>query len=100
VAVELLKIDPRLLRLPTTRLEGADPTKLQRQIAKHGKSTKGMPPLFVCRGKGGELQVIDGVTRATRVAKLMPGQQVVVEVVEERPKTDFSQLPTVEDKLP
>jgi hypothetical protein len=40
-----LDVDPRILHLPTTRLAGADPVKLQRQIARHGTSTAGMPTL-------------------------------------------------------
>jgi hypothetical protein len=65
-----LEIDPRTLRLPPSRLDGADPAKLHRQIARYGQSVQGMPPLFVYRGSDGELMISDGVTRATRVAKL------------------------------
>jgi hypothetical protein len=95
-----LDVDPRGLRLPTTRLSGADPVKLTRQLARHGTSTQGMPPLWVVRGKYGELQIYDGVTRATRVAKFLPGQTVTVEVIDDDPRQDFSQLPTVGDCLP
>jgi hypothetical protein len=54
----------------------------------------------VVRGKNGELQVIDGVTRSTRVGKLLPGQQITVEVIENKPNLDLSRFPTVGDKLP
>jgi hypothetical protein len=74
-------VDPAELRLPTARSSGADPLKLQRQIAKYGKSTKGMPPLIAYKGSDGVLELVDGVTRATRVAKLLPGTQVRVEVL-------------------
>jgi hypothetical protein len=97
---EHLQVDPRKLRLPPSRAEGADATKLQRQIHKFGKATDGMPPLFVHKGKDGELMIMDGVTRATRVAKLLPGEMVTVEVIKERPNSNFNQLPTVEEKLP
>jgi len=97
---EFLDVDPRKLRLPPSRRDGADPAKLQRQIAKHGKNTDGMPPLVVHRGKDGELLIFDGVTRATRVAKLLPGVCVPVEVTAEYPKKDFAKFPTVEEKLP
>src|SRR5947209_5863385 len=97
---ERFEVDPSTLRLPWSRRDGADPFKLARQIAKHGKSTDGMPPLEVVRGKGGLLRINNGVTRATRVAKLLPGQTVPVEVIEELPKADFSKNPTVEEKLP
>jgi hypothetical protein len=100
VATEVLQVDPRTLRLPTERLQGADRLKLWRQIATHGKSTDGMPPLWVSRGKDGELQILDGVTRATRVAKLLPGQPITVEVTEEEPDRDYSKLPTIGDRLP
>ena len=44
---------PANLRLPPSLAQGADPGKLARQIAKHGKSLDGMPPLQVVRGKDG-----------------------------------------------
>ena len=100
MAREFLNADPRTLHLPPSRAEGADPEKLQRQIAKHGTNTEGMPPLWVHRGKDGELMVMDGVTRATRIAKLLPGQVVPIEVTREVPNKDFAKLPTVEEKLP
>src|SRR5207248_3034349 len=40
-------IDPRELRVPSSRISGADPAKLHRQIAQFGRSTAGMPPLWV-----------------------------------------------------
>ena len=97
---EFLDVDPQSLRLPPSRRDGAEPSKLQRHIALHGKSVQGMPPLEVTRGKDGELMITSGVTRATRVAKLLPGQTVRVEVTEVYPNWDFSKLPTVGDKLP
>jgi hypothetical protein len=100
MAREFLDVDPRKLRLPPSRREGADAIKLHRQIAKHGKDTDGMPPLIVHRGKDGELMIYDGVTRATRVAKLLPGQTVTVEVTADRPNKDFTRYPMVEEKLP
>jgi hypothetical protein len=80
-----LDIDPRLLRVPGSRRSGADPAKLQRQIARFGKSTQGMPALEVSRGTDGELVINNGVTRATRVAKLLPGAAVRVEVIDDLP---------------
>ena len=100
MAREFLDVDPRKLRLPPSRRDGADTIKLHRQIAQHGKDTDGMPPLIVHRGKDGELMIYDGVTRATRVAKLVPGQTVKVEVTADRPNKDFTGYPTVEEKLP
>jgi hypothetical protein len=59
-----------------------------------------MPPPLVVRGEDGELQLVDGVTRSTRAGKLLPGQEITVEVVENRPKLDLTRFPTVGDKLP
>jgi hypothetical protein len=96
---EFLEVDPRLLRLPPSRLQGADPYKLQVQIARYGGWTTGMPALEVYRGSDGELMISDGVTRATRVAKLLPGATVRVEVLDDLP-IPFGHLPTVKDRLP
>jgi hypothetical protein len=97
---EFVRVDPRTLRLPPGRIDGADPAKLARQIARHGKSVDGMPYPLVVRGKDGVLQLVDGVTRASRVGKLLPGQEITVEVLETRPKLDLSRFPSVGDRLP
>jgi hypothetical protein len=81
MSTDFRDVDPAELRLPSSRASGADPYKLQRQIAQYGSATGGMPPLFVYEGSDGVLQLIDGVTRATRVAKLLPGIKVRVEVL-------------------
>lgn len=96
---EFLTVDPRGLRLPPTRIAGADPAKLQRQIARHGRSLAGMPPVLVYRGSDGELMIMNGVTRATRAAKLCPGVPIPVEVMGNLPGA-FGSLPTVAEKLP
>jgi hypothetical protein len=85
--------------LPPSRSQGADSAKLWRQIAKHAKSTDGMPPIWVYRGSDGELAIFNGVTRTTRIAKLSPGTLVPVEVVDTL-TTPVGQWPTVGDKLP
>ena len=59
----------------------------------------GMPRLVVYRASDGELVIYDGVTRATRVAKLLPGGTLQVEVI--RTLTSPGGLfPTVGDRLP
>lgn len=94
-----LDVDPRTLHLPTSWLSGADPIKLHRQIVRHGMSAQGMPPIEVYRGADGELMIYDGVTRATRIAKRLPGLQVRVEVIDDL-STPVGHLPTVGEKLP
>ncbi len=59
-----------------------------------------MPPLEVVRGKDGNLRINDGVTRATRVAKLLPGQTITAEVIQTLPNLDVTTLPTIKDVLP
>jgi hypothetical protein len=76
-----LDVDPRTLRVPGSLRSEADPWKLQRQMAQFGSSTQGMPPVEVSRGADGELVINNGVTRATRIAKLAPGTLIRVEVI-------------------
>ncbi len=95
---EFLQVDPASLHLPGSRRDGADPVKLQRQLAKHGTSVAGMPPPEVKRGSDGELVIFDGVTRATRVAKYLPGTPITVEVTGQL-KGPVAALPTVGEKV-
>src|SRR4051812_37538191 len=95
----ILDVDPRTLHVPPSRMSGADPYKLQRQIARFGASVAGMPPPWVCRGLDGGLMVYNGVTRATRIAKLVPGTLIRVDVVGTlRNRVDH--LPTIGALLP
>jgi hypothetical protein len=84
---EFLQVDPATLHLPGGLRDGVDPTKLHRQIARHA-----------CRSLDGELVINDGVTPATRVAKLLPGTSVTVEVTGVLP-VPVGGLPTVRDRL-
>jgi hypothetical protein len=95
---EFLQVDPASLHLPGSRRDGADPVKLQRQLTDYGVATEGMPPPEVMRGSDGELVIFDGVTRATRVAKYLPGTEITVEVTGGLPYR-VGNLPTVGDKL-
>jgi hypothetical protein len=92
-------VDPRALRLPLTRQQGADPFKLARQTARHGSSVVGMPPILVARGTDGELVIVDGVTRAVRVADLLPGTLVPVEVIDDL-SVPVGAFPSVGSVLP
>ena len=73
-------VDPRDLRVPSSRPK-ADPVKLAAQIAQFGASTDGMPAIVVYEGSDGALVIYNGVTRATRIAKLAPGTLVRVEII-------------------
>lgn len=95
---EFVQVDPATLHLPCSRRDGADPVKLQRQLAKHGTSIDGMPPPEVKRGSDGKLVIYDGVTRATRVAKVLPGTPITVEVTGQL-AGPVGGLPRVGDKL-
>jgi hypothetical protein len=97
-AREIFEIDPATFHVPGTRREGSDPYKLQRQLAKHGTSIAGMPPIEVSRGTDGELVINDGVTRATRAAKFLPGTLVPVEVIDTL-AIPGGQFPTIGDLL-
>src|SRR3954453_14476094 len=97
---EFLRVDPADLFLPSSRASGADPVKLARQIAKHGNSLDGMPSLQVTRGKDGHLRINDGVTRATRAAKLRPGAKLMVEVIHNLPTLNVTRTPRGKERLP
>jgi hypothetical protein len=97
---EFIDVDPGELYLPPSRAQGADPGKLARQIARHGSSLAGMPPIQVVRGKDGDLRINDGVTRATRAAKLRPGETIPAEVIQELPQLDVARMPKVKERLP
>jgi hypothetical protein len=91
-------VDPAELRLPPSRLSGADPYKLQQQIAHFGASTDGMSPIWVYEGSDGVLEIVDGVTRATRAARLAPGSKVPVEVIG-RLRHPRGQNPRIGDRI-
>jgi hypothetical protein len=96
---EYIDVDPRTLHLPGGRLGGADPYKLQRQIIAFGTSQVGMPPPWVYRGSDGAVMLSDGVTRATRIAKLCPGATIRVEVVGTI-RAPLGHFPKIGDFLP
>jgi hypothetical protein len=92
-------VDPSELRVPPSRRQGADPAKLARQISLFGRSSDGMPPPWVYEAADGVLVLYNGVTRATRIAKLSPGTLIRVEVVGKLPKPLGGQ-PKIGDLLP
>jgi hypothetical protein len=94
-----LAVDPRTLRLPTTRPTGPDPFRLSHQVRQYGGSTHGMPTIEVSRGTDGELVINNGVTRATRVAMMAPGVVVRVEVIDDLP-IPVGSYPAVGDFVP
>jgi len=96
---QIVYVDPRTLHVPTTRLSGADPAKLQRQIQLFGSSMTGMQAPWAYRGTDGELMLVNGVTRATRIAKLSPGTKIPVEVIGDL-SIPATVTPTIGDLLP
>lgn len=92
------EVDPNDLRLPPSRAGGADLWKLHRQMGQFGFSKDGMPPIFVYEDPDGLLEISDGVTRATRIAKLSPGATVPVLVIG-RYRRSRSSSPCVRDRL-
>lgn len=78
---EFRDVDPRELRLPPEREEGADSAKLERQIKLFGASSTGMSPPWVYEAPDGVLVLYNGVTRATRIAALVPGSFIRVEII-------------------
>jgi hypothetical protein len=92
------EVDPSQLRLPPSRAGGADLWKLHQQMRKFGSSKDGMPPIFVYEDPDGLLEIIDGVTRATRIAKLAPGTTVPVVVIG-RYRGSRDNSPSVKDRL-
>jgi hypothetical protein len=99
MARDFRDVDPREIRLPPSRRSGADPFKLQRQIARFGASSAGMPPPWVYEAADGVLVLYNGVTRATRIAKLAPGTTVRVEVVGKLRRA-YAGDPKIGDLLP
>jgi len=93
-------VDPRELRLPPGyQRSGADPYKLQRQIARFGALVSGMLPPVVYEAKDGVLVLWNGVARATRIAKLAPGTPLRVEVIGKIPRACAGD-PKIGDFLP
>lgn len=92
------EVVPGELRLPSSRAGGADPWKLHQQIRQFGASTVGMPPILVYQDADGVMEIIDGVTRATRIAKLAPDQPVPVIVIG-RYRRSRANAPRVKDHL-
>src|SRR5262249_48410857 len=98
MAPSIREVDPAELRLPPSRSGGADLWKLHREIAKFGSSKDGMPPILVFEDPNGVLEISDGVTRATRIAKLAPGTTVPVVVIG-RYRKSRANAPRVRDKI-
>jgi hypothetical protein len=93
-------VDPGDLRLPPGRQDGAVASRYHKQVKDYGADVAGMPPIEVTEGGGGELMINNGVTRATRIHYLAPGQLVTVEVTEVKPKAKLSKLLRVRDVSP
>jgi len=87
------------LRLPPSRRSGADPFKLADQVRAFGTTVQGMPTIQVTRGARDELMINDGVTRATRIARINSDAMIEVEVIDDRPSWNLDNLPRVKERL-
>lgn len=94
----IIKVLPGELRLPPSRAGGADLWKLHQQIQQFGELIDGMPPILVYQDPDGLMEIMDGVTRATRIAKLAPEQLVPVVVIGHYRRSRGSS-PRVKDRL-
>lgn len=92
------EVDPSELRLPPSRAAGADPWKLHEEIREFGSSKDGMPPILVYEDPDGLLEIFDGVTRASRIVKLAPGETAPVVVIGRYRRSRASSL-RVRDRL-
>jgi hypothetical protein len=45
------------------------------------------------------MMINDGVTRASRIAKLRQGATILVEIIDERPNWSLEHLPRVKERL-
>ena len=86
------------MRIPSSRSAGADPWKLHQQIRQYGASTVGMPPILVYADPDGVMEIIDGVTRATRIARLAPEITVPVIIIGKY-RRSRAKAPRVKDRL-
>ena len=96
--LRFLDVDPLSLIVCPQR-PVADAWKLQRQIASFGSSIAGMPLVEVNEDSLGRFRIVDGMTRATRAARLSPGTRITV-VVTARLRKPFRNATTIADTLP
>ncbi len=92
------EINPNDLRLPPSRASGADLWKLHLQIRQFGSSKDEMPPILVYEDPDGVFEISDGVTRATRIAKLAPNETVPIVVIGHYRRSRASS-PCVRDRM-
>ena len=58
----IMEVDPRTLRVNPSRIQGADPARLQSQISHFGRAKDGMPPIWVARTSDDEFIILNGMT--------------------------------------
>jgi hypothetical protein len=81
----VIQVDPSELFLPSSRPDGPRQDKYFTQVGRYGSSIVGMPPLLLREGPSG-YEILDGVTRASRIARLAPGTTVPAEVIDRATK--------------
>ena len=98
--LRIIEVDPGDLRLPPGRQDGPVAERYFDQVRKFQGKMEGIPLVQVTKGKGGELMINDGVTRATRIYNLSPGTLLPVEVIDVRQNSDLNRLKRVCDVPP
>jgi len=96
---DMRSVNPGGLRLPPEREGGADNSKLTAQYYEFGESIEAMPPILVIEGANGELQIYDGLTRATRAYMTNPYRDVIVEVTSVLSEWDFRSDSTIAETV-
>jgi len=76
------EVDPGDLRLPSVGQAASTlGSGIRRSVRQFVARRDDLPPILVHEDPDGVLEITDGVTRATRVAKLTPGEPVPVVVI-------------------
>jgi hypothetical protein len=84
---------------PHLGARGPTPASSQGRSPLFGRAATGMPPPWVYEASDGVLVLYNGVTRATRIARLAPGVLIRVEVIGKLPRA-FAGDPKIGDVLP
>ena len=96
--MEFLDVDPRVLRLPGSRLGGADPYKLRRRIASMAPAGSAYRRPWSIEARTAH-RVQRQRHRKTQIAKLTTGETIRVEIIR-TVKVHLGHFPAIGDMLP